>query len=139
LKFAARRQDDDGCHRRRQQANLEQINDRETIGVALGSHGDNPRLEDILALHRYDGLILILRLAQGTGISVFALFRRKADMGMAVLAAAFNCRGVIIQLSACSAEQAIGETYRLIRRGGAKAMIAGGCEQLSILWDCGLP
>src|SRR5262245_41412721 len=39
-----------------QRANLEQISDRAAIGVALGAHGDNPRLEDILSLHRfYDG------------------------------------------------------------------------------------
>ena len=115
-----------------QQANLEQIDDRETIGVALGSHGDNPRLEDILLLHRfYDGSQFdIAGMLKAQGYPYLHFFRRKPDMGMAVLAAAFNCRGSNYSIvSACSAgAQAIGEAYRLIRQGRAKAMIAGGCE-----------
>ncbi len=115
-----------------QQAKLEQIDDRETIGVALGSHGDNPRLEDILSLHRfYDGTGFdMARLLKAEGYPYLHFFRRKPDMGMAVLAGAFDCRGSNYSIvSACSAgAQAIGEAYRLIRQGRAKAMIAGGCE-----------
>ena len=49
---------------------------------------------------------------------------------MAILAAAFACKGPNLAISsACAAgAQAIGEAYRQIREGRAKVMMAGGCE-----------
>jgi 3-oxoacyl-[acyl-carrier-protein] synthase II len=114
------------------QAKLDQISDREGIGVSLGSHGDNPRLQDILSLHRcYDGAHWnIAALLKAEGYPYLHFFRRKPDVGMALIASGFDCRGPNFSIvSACSAgAQAIGEAYRLIRQGRAEVMIAGGCE-----------
>ena len=116
-----------------QQAGLEAVAARESIGVSLGSHGENPSVEEIrFILNMYDGEGRwdLQRLMQTGGYPYSLFFRRKADVAMAILAAVFNCRGVNCSVvSACAAgAQAIGEAYRYIREGKAQAMIAGGCE-----------
>ena len=114
-------------------ARLGTIPHRERIGVALGSHGENPSIEDIMLLHRcYDGnghWNLKSLLAEG-GYSSFAFARRKPDVAMAILANVFRCTGPNLSIvSACSAgSQAIGEAFRIIRDGKSDAMLAGGCE-----------
>jgi 3-oxoacyl-[acyl-carrier-protein] synthase II len=115
------------------QARLDTIARRERIGVALGSHGDNPSLEDIMLLHRfYDGSghWNLQGLLQTGGYSSFAFARRKPDVAMAILANLFRCTGPNLSIvSACSAgSQAIGEGFRLIRDGQSDVVLAGGCE-----------
>ena len=115
-----------------QQARLEEIKDRESIGVALGSHGDNPRVTDIVSMHRfYNGAAWDLpALLRAEGYPYLQFFRRKPDVAMALVAGVFGCKGSNLSIvSACAAgAHAIGEAYRLIRQGRAQAMIAGGCE-----------
>ena len=119
----------EACH----QARLEEVEDRRKIGVSLGSHGDNPRLQDILFLHNfYDGQgnWNVEGLMQAGGYSFLNFFRRKPDIAMSILASLFNCRGPNLSLvSACSAgAQAIGEAFYMIREGKCDVMLAGGCE-----------
>lgn len=114
-------------------ARLDTVRDRGRIGVALGSHGDNPAIEDIQHLQRfYDGQGAwdLQGLAAAGGYSFFNFFRRKPDAATALLAAQFDCRGPNLSFaSACAAgAQAVGEAYRLIGEGAADLMIAGGCE-----------
>lgn len=115
------------------QAQLEKVADRESIGVAIGSHGDKPSVEELKFLHRfYDplhGWDTTALLGSG-GYSPLSFFRRKPDVAMAILASAFACTGPNLSVSsACAAgAQAIGEAYRQIREGRAKVMMAGGCE-----------
>jgi len=115
------------------QARLDEVAERENIGVSLGSHGDNPPVEEVMFLHSFydgDGQWDIESLLQAGGYSYLQFFRRKPDVAAAILSAAFECRGSNLSIvSACSAgAQAIGEAFRLIRAGRAKAMLAGGCE-----------
>ena len=116
-----------------QQAKLHEIENREKIGVSLGSHGDNPSVKDILFLHRfYDGSGQwdMKGLLQAGGYSYFQFFRRKPDVGTSILSKLFLCKGSNLSIvSACAAgAQAIGEAYRIIQEGKADVMIAGGCE-----------
>jgi 3-oxoacyl-[acyl-carrier-protein] synthase II len=116
-----------------QQASLDKIAKRESIGVSLGSHGENPSVDEILfVLSFYDGGVQwnLKRLMHSGGYPYSCFFRRKPDVAMAILAATFNCRGVTCSItSACAAgSQAIGEAYRYIKEGRAEVMIAGGCE-----------
>ena len=114
-------------------ARLEDVADRERIAVALGSHGDNPSVESIVALHRFTdgkGHWDIASLVASSGYDFLQVFRRKPDIAAAVLAARFDCHGPNLSLvSACAAgAQAIGEGARLIREGRADVALAGGCE-----------
>ncbi|MDA8082922.1 MAG: beta-ketoacyl-[acyl-carrier-protein] synthase family protein [Nitrospiraceae bacterium] len=114
-------------------ARLDLVSDRTRIGVSLGSHGDNPSVEDISLLHRfYDGKGNwdIRGLMDAGGYSCLNFFRRKPDAAPALLSMLFDCKGPNLSfVSACSAgAQAIGEAYRIIREGSADVMIAGGCE-----------
>jgi len=116
-----------------QQAGLDKIAERESIGVSLGSHGENPSVDEILfvlSFYKGDGQWNLQRLMQSGGYPYSCFFRRKPDVAMAILAATFNCRGVTCSTtSACAAgSQAIGEAYRYIKEGKADVMIAGGCE-----------
>jgi 3-oxoacyl-[acyl-carrier-protein] synthase II len=116
-----------------QQARLGEIADRESIGVALGSHGDNPSVQEVVFLHRFyrgEGRWDLKGLMQAGGYPYSLFFRRKPDLAMAILAGLFDCRGSTLSIvSACAAgAQAIGEAARTIREGRAEAMIAGGCE-----------
>ena len=115
------------------QARLGEIVNRESIGVALGSHGDNPSVQEVVFLHRFyqgDGRWDLQGLMRAGGYPYATFFRRKSDVGMAILASLFDCRGSTLSIvSACAAgAQAIGEAARTIREGRAEAMIAGGCE-----------
>lgn len=116
-----------------EQAQLDTIKNRGGIGVALGAHGDNPSLEDVIYLHRFyraDGSWDVSGLMQAGGYSCLPFLRRKPDIGMAILATAFDCQGTSLSVvSACAAgSQAIGEAFHLIGEGRAEAMVAGGCE-----------
>ncbi len=115
------------------QARLDEITDRERIGVSLGFHGDNPSVEDIMFLHRfYDGTGKwdAKGLIETGGYSYLNFLRRKPDVAMSLLAILFHCKGPVLPaVSACSAgSQAIGEAYRIIQEGRSDVMIAGGCE-----------
>ncbi len=114
-------------------AGLDKITNRERIGVSLGSHGDNPTIEDIRHLHRfYDGHGNwdMKGLMEAGGYSFLNFFRRKPDAATSLLSMHFDCKGPNLSfVSACSAgAQAVGEGYRLIREGTADVMVAGGCE-----------
>lgn len=116
-----------------QQANLDEIENRERIGVALGSHGDNPSVADMMFLNRfYDGSGQwdMKGLLQAGGYSHLQFFRRKPDVGTSIISKLFLCKGSNLSLvSACAAgAQAIGEALRIIQEGKADVMIAGGCE-----------
>ena len=115
------------------QARLAEVANRDSIGVALGSHGDNPSVQEVVFLHRFyrgDGGWDLPGLVQAGGYPYSLFFRRKPDVAMAMLAGLFDCRGSTLSIvSACAAgAQAIGEAARTIREGRAQAMIAGGCE-----------
>jgi 3-oxoacyl-[acyl-carrier-protein] synthase II len=115
------------------QANLDEIENRSNIGIALGSHGDNPAVKDMLFTCRfYDekkGWDMHKLLNAG-GYPYLHFFRRKPDAAATILSTVFNCNGPVISIvSACAAgSQAIGEAARLIQDGKCKVMIAGGCE-----------
>lgn len=115
-----------------QRARLDEIADREAIGVSLGSHGENSSVDEMRFLHRfYDGEAWDLKgLMQAGGYSYFSFLRRKPDIAMAILANLFRCKGSNLSIvSACAAgAQAIGEAMRMIQEGRADVMIAGGCE-----------
>ncbi|HWP59758.1 MAG TPA: beta-ketoacyl-[acyl-carrier-protein] synthase family protein [Candidatus Acidoferrales bacterium] len=115
------------------QARLDGIARRDRVGVALGSHGENPSVDEmrfVLSFYRGDGTWDLERLTKAGGYPYSIFFRRKPDIALAVVAARFDCRGPTSSIaSACAASaQAIGEAYRYIREGKAEAMIAGGCE-----------
>jgi 3-oxoacyl-[acyl-carrier-protein] synthase II len=114
-------------------ARLDEVTDRSRIGVALGSHGDNPAVDDINLLHRfYDGKGNwdLQGLMHAGGYSALNFFRRKPDAATSLLSMLFNCKGTNLSfVSACSAgAQAIGEAYRLVKEGTSDVMVAGGCE-----------
>ncbi len=116
-----------------EQAGLDQVRDRENIGVSLGSHGDNPDVEDIKLIHKFydgDGHWDMKNLLKTGGYPFLQFFRRKPDAAASILSATFNCRGPVLSLvSACAAgSQAIGEAVRLIEDKKCDVMIAGGCE-----------
>jgi 3-oxoacyl-[acyl-carrier-protein] synthase II len=115
------------------QSRLQEVENRERIGVSLGSHGDNPPVEDMMFLHRfYDdtGRWDMKRLIRAGGYPYLNFFRRKPDVATSILATVFNCRGSNFSIvSACAAgAQAIGEACRTIQTGKNDIMIAGGCE-----------
>jgi len=115
------------------QARLDEVEDRERIGVSLGSHGDTPSVEDMMFAHRFfdgRGNWDIRGLMKAGGYSYLNFFRRKPDAAMAILSILFNCKGVNTSIvSACAAgAQAIGEAQRMIQEGRSDVMIAGGCE-----------
>jgi len=116
-----------------QQANLGEIENRERIGVSIGSHGDNPSVADMMFLNRfYDGTGQwdMKGLLQAGGYSHLQFFRRKPDVGTTIISKLFQCKGSNLSfVSACAAgAQAVGEALRIIQEGKADAMIAGGCE-----------
>jgi 3-oxoacyl-[acyl-carrier-protein] synthase II len=114
-------------------ARLDEISDRTRLGVALGSHGDNLPVEDMMFLHRFydgNGHWDMQRLMQAGGYSYLNFFRRKPDAASSLLAKLFDCKGSNLSIvSACAAgAQAIGEAARIIRERRCDIMIAGGCE-----------
>jgi len=116
-----------------EQAGLDQVRDRENIGVSLGSHGDNPDIEDLKLIHKFydgDGHWDMKNLLKAGRYPFLHFFRRKPDAAASLLSTAFDCRGPVLSLvSACAAgSQAIGEAVRLIEDDKCDVMIAGGCE-----------
>jgi 3-oxoacyl-[acyl-carrier-protein] synthase II len=116
-----------------QRAKLDEIEDRHSLGVALGSHGDNPPVTDIQFMHKFyegEGRWNMNKLADSGGYPYLNFFRRKPDAASTTLASFFNCKGPSLAIvSACAAgSQAIGEAVRLIQDSKCKVMIAGGCE-----------
>jgi 3-oxoacyl-[acyl-carrier-protein] synthase II len=115
------------------QARLRDIAERRRIGVALGYHGENPAVADMMLLHRFyserDGWDL-KGLTGLAGYSSLNFFRRKPDVGSTLLALLYHCQGSNLSVtSACAAgAQAIGEAYRLIRTDRCDVMVAGGAE-----------
>ena len=114
------------------QARLSELKDRERIGVALGSHGENISVGEMSDLLRfYDGNKWdISGLMKSGHYSPFQLYLRKPDTASSILSMLFDCRGSSLSIaSACAAgAQAIGEACRVIQDGKADVMIAGGCE-----------
>ena len=113
--------------------------ERKRVGVALGSHGDHPQVEELLRIFPYwrpaDGDPLqggwdIKELKSRGVYDLMTFFRRKSDVATSVVALDFDCRGPTVSIcSACAAgAQAIGESVRLIRDAKADVMVAGGCE-----------
>jgi 3-oxoacyl-[acyl-carrier-protein] synthase II len=116
-----------------EQAGLDKIEDRSTIGVSLGSHGDNPSVKDMKFLHRFyqgDGSWDMKGLLESGGYPYLNFFRRKPDAATTLLATLYNCKGpTMASVSACAAgAQAIGEAVRMIQDRKCNVMIAGGCE-----------
>ena len=115
------------------QARLDEVKNRDRVGVSLGSHGDNPSVENIMFLHRFydgNGGWDINGLMNAGGYPYLHFFRRKPDAAMSVLSLLYDCRSSNLSIvSACAAgAQAIGEAYGFIREGKSDVMIAGGCE-----------
>ncbi len=115
------------------QASLDDIGHRSKVGVSIGSHGDNPSVENIKFLLRFydgEGNWDINGLMNAGGYPYLHFFRRKPDVAPSLLAEIFNCKGPILSLvSACAAgSQAIGEAAGLIQDRKCDVMIAGGCE-----------
>ncbi len=116
-----------------QRARLHEIEKRENIGASLGSHGDNPSVNDMMFLHRFyngDGRWDMKGLIKAGGYPYLNFFRRKPDAAATILAALFHSNGPNLSIvSACAAgSQAIGEAYRVIQDRKCDVMIAGGCE-----------
>ena len=120
-------------------ARLDEVADRRRVGVALGSHGDQPQVEELLRVFPYwkpegsdplRGGWDVRELGRRGSYDLMTFFRRKSDVATSVVALDFDCRGPTLSIcSACAAgAQAIGESARLIRDGRADLMVAGGCE-----------
>ncbi len=116
-----------------QQAKLDEVRNRERIGVSLGSHGDNSSVKDMMFLHRFydgNGHWDLKGLMDSGGYPYLNFFRRKPDVASTILSILFDCKGSNLSIvSACAAgAQAIGEAYRIIQEGKCDVMIAGGSE-----------
>jgi 3-oxoacyl-[acyl-carrier-protein] synthase II len=116
-----------------QQAGLDEIKSRENIGVSLGSHGDNPAVEDLKSIHKFydgEGNWDMKNLLKVGGYPFLHFFRRKPDAAASILSTTFDCKGPVLSIvSACAAgSQAIGEAAQLIKDSKCDVMIAGGCE-----------
>jgi len=120
-------------------ARLGEVGDRSRIGVAIGSHGEHPSVEELLRLFPHwrpggddpwRGSWDFGALSRAGGYDFLGFFRRKVDVATSVVGVAFDCKGPTVSVcSACAAgAQAVGEALRLIRDGKADAMVAGGCE-----------
>lgn len=115
------------------QSGLHDVKNRERIGVSLGSHGDNPAVEDLKLIHRFydgEGNWDLENLLKAGGYQFLQFFRRKPDAAATILSTTFDCKGPVLSLvSACAAgSQAIGEAASLIEDNQSDIMIAGGCE-----------
>ena len=117
-------------------ARLGEISERRRVGVALGSHGDHPQVEELLRIFPYwkpmdsdplQGGWDIKELKNRGVYDLMTFFRRKSDVATSVVALDFDCRGPTVSIcSACAAgAQAIGESVRLIRDAKADVMVAG--------------
>ena len=102
------------------QARLGDITERRRIGVAIGYHGENPDVADMMLLHRCyserDGWDLNA-LAGLAGYSSLNFLRRKPDVGSTLLALLHNCQGSNLSVtSACAARRVpTGASWRAMR------------------------
>lgn len=115
------------------QAKLDAVTDRDNVGFALGSHGDNASVGEIARLHRFydgEGQWDVPGLLKAGGYPYKNFFLRKSDVATSALSMLFDFKGPSLSIvSACSAgPQAIGEAYYMIREGRTDVMVAGGCE-----------
>ena len=114
-------------------ARLDEITNREKIGVSIGSHGDNLPVKDMVFFHKFydgNGHWDMKGMMQTGGYSFLNFFLRKPDVATSIISILFDCKGNNISIvSACAAgAQAIGEAYRIIEDGKCDVMIAGGGE-----------
>lgn len=115
------------------QARLDRVPNPDAVAVAVGSHGENPKVQDLELVHRFiddNGVCDGRGLLAAGGYDVLQFLRRKPDMAAAWLAERLHCNGPCLSVSsACAAgTQAIGEAFRLIRDRRCDVAIAGGCE-----------
>lgn len=113
---------------------LHDVEDRGRIGVVIGGHGQNPNVDQVIAIvQHFDGDHLDLPdfVADGTH-DANEYFRRQPDTTPALMARAIDARGPVIPIvSACAAgSQAIGEATRMLRAGEIDVAICGGFEPL---------
>ncbi len=113
-------------------AKLAEIENRDRIGVSMGTFGKSADLMDIAAFQEYyqeDGRWDFEGLTHA-GYDAFNIYHRKPDVAAAVISRIFACGGSNLSMgSACAAgTQAIGEAYRMIQDGRCDVMLAGGCE-----------
>ena len=114
---------------------LDDVEDRRRIAVILGGHGYVPSAEDTLALVRHldaEGRMDLAGLAADGGYGPHQLPWRLPDVVPALVARLLDARGVALPIvSACAAgTQAMGESARLLRDGGADVVVTGGVEPL---------
>ncbi len=114
-------------------ARIDTLEDRYSIGVALGSHGDNPTVKDMQFIHKFyrgEDRWDLAKLIESGGYPYLNFFRRKPDAASSIIATQQDCKGPNLAIvSACAAgSQAIGEAARLIQDNKSKVMIAGGSE-----------
>lgn len=113
-------------------ARLDQVLNRDRVGTILGSHGQNPAVEQLALLHHHGGPDPrdSDALSHIPGYDLGQFFRRRPDVATGELARQLGNRGPCLSIvSACSAgAQAIGEGFRLIRDGHSDMVVAGGCD-----------
>ncbi len=106
------------------------------IGVAAGA---SMNWIDIIQLGRYvdypkeDGKTFdLLRYSQAEEQPLRGYYKRMGDMMVSVPARALGARGpsFVVDTACAASAHSIGEAYRLIQRGKASAMIAGGSAAL---------
>jgi 3-oxoacyl-[acyl-carrier-protein] synthase II len=107
----------------------------ERLGVVMGGGVvpvDLGELAPLLARACQDGTLDTTQLADGPESPLFPLWLLKylPNMAAAHISMAFNCQGPNnTVVTACVAgTQAVGEAYRLIERGEADMMLAGGAD-----------
>ena len=118
-----------------EQAGLKEITNTSQIGISIGCHGDNPKVKDMVFVHKfYDGKGNwdYHKLQKAGGYSFLNFMKRKPDIVTSIIAHKFDCKGLnIVTVSACSAgAQAIGEAYKAVIDGRCKVMITGGAESI---------
>jgi 3-oxoacyl-[acyl-carrier-protein] synthase II len=114
---------------------LEGIEDRHRIATILGGHANSPTARQAEVLVRHLGendRVDVAALLEDRDLPPDLLFRRLPDTVPALVARHADARGPAFPIvSACAAgAQAIGESVRLLRDGGADAVITGGVEPL---------
>ncbi len=107
--------------------------ERVRCGVVLGAGLGIVRLEDESHWRDDDGRFDEARFAcEFSAVHTASLLRNPSDRAAALLARRFGLGGVNATVtSACaSATQAIGTAYRMIRRGDADLIVAGGADSM---------
>lgn len=114
---------------------IEGVEDPTRIAVILGGHGYTPtarEVEIVLRHTRPDGGVDVAGLAGDDAYKASQLPLRLPDTVPALVARTVGARGPALPIvSACAAgTQAIGESVRLLRDGGADVVVSGGVEPL---------